>query len=103
MAKVDSKSCYPYKKKILFTDYEATAGRKADTKISYRNREKQPVFFFNFVLKKFISRICHNCKYFSNSIRKLNGTDMGRAPQSKNACVNVVIIYLLTYSMEQSP
>jgi len=97
VAKVDSKSCRLYKKKIIFTDYEATAERKADIKISYRNREKQPVFL-NFVLKKFISRICHNCKYFSHSIQKLNGTDMGRAPQSKNACVNVVItcIYLLT-------
>jgi hypothetical protein len=31
------------RKQILFTDYEATAGRKADTKISYRNREKQPL------------------------------------------------------------
>ena len=55
------------------------------------------------MLKKFISWICHNCKHFSHSIRKLNGTDMGRPPQSKNACVNVVIIYLLTQSMEKSP
>jgi len=27
-------------KKIIFTNYEATAGHKADTKISYRNQEK---------------------------------------------------------------
>jgi len=82
-------------KKIIFTDYEATDGRKVDINISYRNREKQPVSW-NFVLHMFISRICHNCKHFSHSIQKLNGTDMGRPPQWTNVCVNVVIIYLLT-------